>query len=112
MTPNLLTKKIVEYFNKHECKELEDIVNSWKLESFSNNKKIFQDALWAHKESKYTLTVPTLTIQVEGVIRSYLDNISKHSIQPSRLSLKKDIKNQFQRIEGLKVSYKRKTWNF
>ncbi|MBM4242062.1 MAG: hypothetical protein FJ150_10475 [Euryarchaeota archaeon] len=112
ITPKLLTKKIVEYFNKDECKELEDILNSWELESFSNNKKIFQDALWAHKESKYTLTVPTLTIQVEGVIRSYLDYISEHSIHPYKEALKKRYEESISENRGLESFIQKKNLEF
>lgn len=74
VTPDALTKIIVDSVNSDECGDLTDIVNAWTLPSYEARKAIFQDALWAHKEGKYTLTVPTLVVQVEGIIREFISS--------------------------------------
>jgi len=68
----------------------------WKLEEFSNNQEIFEDSLWAHRKSKFTLTVPALTIQVEGILRSYFNHISEWSINAYREELKKEYEQMFE----------------
>ncbi|HKQ06821.1 MAG TPA: hypothetical protein VJ464_16925 [Blastocatellia bacterium] len=72
LTAHDLTQYIVGHFNSNECQELANIVQGWDASGFSERKKIFEDALWAHKEGKYTLTVPTLIIQIEGIIREFI----------------------------------------
>lgn len=66
-----LTDYLVKYHNENDCIGLENLIKRWTLDEFKNNKEIFEDALWAHKQSKFTLSVPALTIQVEGTLRSY-----------------------------------------
>jgi hypothetical protein len=87
ITPDNLTKAIVKYYKKENFQELKNIVKEWKLEPFLNNKKIFKNVLWA-KKSKFTLTVPALTIQVKGIILIILMN--KVSI-----TIKKSLKKKY-----------------
>lgn len=101
ITEELLTKEIVTYFNNDNCKELEAVVKGWDLNVFECNKEIFQDALWAHKEGKFTLTVPALTIQVEGVIRSYLDHVSKYSFKKYHKELKRKYSECISEDDGM-----------
>ncbi|MEN6552545.1 MAG: hypothetical protein ABFC34_06615 [Methanobacterium sp.] len=83
-----LTDFLVKYHNKDNCAELNNIIKRWKLDEFNENMEIFEDALWAHKESKFTLTVPALTIQVEGIFRSYLDHMSEDNFFKYKTELK------------------------
>lgn len=114
-----LTDVLVEYHNKGDCKELGNMLKQWNLDEFNDNMQIFEDALWAHKKAKFTLTVPALTIQVEGIIRSYLDHISEWNFSEYRKLLKdeydKAIKNEnkdlgfekFFKIQNIKFLEKR-----
>jgi hypothetical protein len=91
-----LTAFLVGYYNDNGCIRLNQIIKRWKLEEFTNNQDIFEDSLWAHRESKFTLTVPALTIQVEGILRSYFNHISKRSIKAYQEELKKEYEQMFE----------------
>lgn len=112
LTPTLLTEEIVKYFNDDGCKELDAIVDKWELEFFIENNDIFTDALWAHKKSKYTLTVPALAIQVEGIIRTYLDNITEYNSRPYRDELKKKYEESMSQNNGLRSYMEMKNLEF
>lgn len=86
-----LTDFIVKYYNEKNCMRLENIIKKWDLDEFKDNQEIIEDSLWAHKKSKFTLTVPALAIQVECIIRSYLDHKSECQFSKYR----KELKNQY-----------------
>src|SRR5205085_12467235 len=69
ITPEALSQIIVDYVNHHDCAELVEVVDRWHVPSFEQRNVIFKDALWAHKEGRYILTIPTLVIQIEGILR-------------------------------------------
>lgn len=63
-----LDAEIPEYFRENECAALRDMVDRWDL--FSGWRRcVFEDAFDAHKNGKYTLSVPTLAPQIEGMLR-------------------------------------------
>lgn len=99
-----LTDYLVKYHNEKDCIELDNLIKSWKLDEFNEKKEIFEDALWAHKKSKFTLTVPTLTVQVEGVLRNYFDPEFKPQIDGYRRKLKKKY-TQTMKNKNEKLSY-------
>ncbi|AUB54909.1 hypothetical protein BK007_01990 [Methanobacterium subterraneum] len=99
-----LTDYLVKYHNEKDCIELDNLIISWKLDEFNEKKEIFEDALWAHKKSKFTLTVPTLTVQVEGVLRNYFDPEFKPQIDGYRKKLKKKY-TQTMKNKNEKLSY-------
>lgn len=59
---------IPEYFRRNNYAPLVGIVSSWHLH-FGDRHQVFEDALWAHKEGRYTLSIPALAAQVEGIMR-------------------------------------------
>lgn len=63
---------INQHFSQDNCKTLEETVEAWNAAPFLPRRAIFGAALWAHRQKKYLLSVPTLTVQVEGVIRSFV----------------------------------------
>jgi hypothetical protein len=69
-----LSREIVEFYNCDECKLLSQVVNAWKVPQFQDRMEVFKDALWAHKRGCYTLTVPTLVLHVEGIIRDFMES--------------------------------------
>lgn len=62
---------IPEYFRRDEHAALSDLVASW-TPRFEARAHILEDALRAHKCGYYTLSIPTLAAQFEGIIRSHL----------------------------------------
>lgn len=85
-----LTEYLVKYHNKNDCAKLDNLVKRWELEEFKDKQEVFDDALWAHKKSKFTLTVPTLAVQVEATLRSYYNPEFKPQIKHYRGKLKKE----------------------
>jgi hypothetical protein len=94
-----LTDYLVKYYNEH--KRLDSMINGWKLEKIMDNKEILEDALWAHKQLKFTLSVPALTIQVEWTLRSYFDHKLDKSIHIYYTELKKQYEQTIKNQENL-----------
>jgi hypothetical protein len=63
-----LDRAILGYFRRDDHAPLSNMVGEWQ-EHFEDRHHIFEDALWAHKQSRYTLSIHTLAAQVEGIIR-------------------------------------------
>ena len=73
-TPDLVAVIIVEHYEDEEWAELDEMVSSWGDNPFfANRMHIIDDALEAHIHGKYTLVVPALLTQVEGIASSILD---------------------------------------
>lgn len=52
---------------------LERQVGDWSsVPAFAARKQVFQDALCAHRDSKYTLSIPALIPHIEGVITDWI----------------------------------------
>ncbi len=65
-----LDQAIPEYFRRDDYAPLSEMVASWHDEHFEERHHIFEDALWAHKQGRYTLSIPALAVQIEGIVRS------------------------------------------
>lgn len=63
-----LDKLIPEYFRRDDHAPLSEMVGSWYL-YVEDRRQVFEDALWAHKQERYTLSIPALAAQVEGILR-------------------------------------------
>lgn len=59
---------IPAYFRRDGYAELEELVDGWH-EHFGRRHETFEQALFAHKEGLYRLSIPALAAQVEGVLR-------------------------------------------
>lgn len=67
------TQVIAGYYRRGNCKPLAEAVDKWrKRPCFESRMHIIDDALTAHREGKYTLSVPALLAQVEGVMNEYV----------------------------------------
>jgi hypothetical protein len=64
-----LDKLIPEYFRRDDHAPLSEMVGSWYL-YVEDRRQVFEDALWAHKQKRYTLSIPALAAQVEGYYAS------------------------------------------
>lgn len=63
-----LDADIPEYFRHNDHAALWDMVDRWDL--FPGwRRQVFEDAFEAHKSGKYTLSVPALAPQIEGMLR-------------------------------------------
>jgi len=63
----------IHYFDENNCKKLEGMVLSWfDSPIFSRRRHIIEDALDAHIAGKFTLLIPALWTQVEGILSEYL----------------------------------------
>lgn len=69
---------IPEYFRRDDHASLSRLVASWKPR-FEDRHHMFEDALWAHKLGYYTLSIPTLAAQFEGVVRDRIQDYSEGS---------------------------------
>lgn len=73
ITPETLTTLITRYANEDSCAELTRIVSAWTVDFFQRRKGIFEQTLWVHCREKYAVTVPALVVQIEGIIRDFVE---------------------------------------
>src|SRR5215212_6014658 len=63
-----LDAEMSAYFRDDDCSTLRNMVDQWDL--FPEwRSRVIDDAFEAHKSGKYTLSVPTLAPQIEGMLR-------------------------------------------
>jgi hypothetical protein len=68
-----ITVTIMGYYHRRGFKNLRNVVDSWDENPlFSPRMHILRDALEAHCAGKYTLSVPALLPQIEGVLNDYV----------------------------------------
>ncbi|MEN6551810.1 MAG: hypothetical protein ABFC34_02870 [Methanobacterium sp.] len=84
---------IMELMNNDNCYQLESIVNKWNLDIFKEKELIFQEALQSHKEGKYVLSIPALTLQAEPIIKDYLSLDHGKMMKNVKNKLKKSMEN-------------------
>ncbi|MCD3321133.1 hypothetical protein G8V07_12520 [Clostridium botulinum D/C] len=77
---------ICNYYSKDNFKKLNEITNKWNRLNYFNNKiDILEDSIDAHKTGKYSLSIPTLTPLIEGIIREFMQSrygISRFKFPP------------------------------
>jgi GNAT superfamily N-acetyltransferase len=59
---------ILAYFRRNGHAELSELVDGWR-EHFADRHETFEEALFAHKEGLYRLSIPALAAEVEGILR-------------------------------------------
>ena len=70
-TPDNIRAAIVEYYEAEAFSQLRDMVESWEDNpQFAGRLHIIKDALDAHIAGKYSLSIPALLPQVEGILTS------------------------------------------
>ena len=68
-----ISQVILGYYHKNNFIRLKSAVASWETNPlFSSRMHIFNAALEAHCEGNYTLSVPALLPQVEGILNEYV----------------------------------------
>jgi len=81
ITAESLTASIINWANKAGEDRLQRIVAGWSLSAFLERKAIFAEALWAHGQAKYFVSVPPLIAQAEGIVRTSLHVATKGAQQ-------------------------------
>jgi hypothetical protein len=56
------------YFREDDCSVLRNMIGQWDLLP-DWRRRVIDDAFEAHKRGEYTLSIPTLTPQIEGILR-------------------------------------------
>jgi hypothetical protein len=59
---------IPAYFRRDDYAALRELVEAWQPR-FGDRRRTFEDALWAHECGRYTLSIPALAVQIEGIVR-------------------------------------------
>lgn len=80
-----LDQDIPEYFRENDYAALWDMVDRWGF--FENRREVFEDAFEAHRNGKYTLSMPALAPQIEGMLRDIsgeYDNDSQYMWKMNR----------------------------
>ncbi|MBC7258480.1 MAG: hypothetical protein H5T65_04475 [Chloroflexi bacterium] len=68
-----VSRTIIAYYHRSKYEKLTEAVESWEDHPlFASRMHILRDALAAHRQRKYTLSVPTLLPQIEGVLNDYV----------------------------------------
>jgi hypothetical protein len=74
----VLDVEIPAYFRRDDHAPLSEMVASWKPR-FEDRHHVFEDALWAHKLGYYTLSIPALAGQFEGIVRDRVQEYGRGS---------------------------------
>jgi len=67
-----LDTAIFEYFRRDKYARLSELVDGW--DRFDDRHQVFEDALWVHKQGRYTLSIPALAAQFEGIVRDEVND--------------------------------------
>lgn len=68
-----ISRAIIGYYHRNEYKNLRDMVGGWQNHPlFTPRMHIIRDALEAHCHGSYTLSIPTLMPQIEGILNDYV----------------------------------------
>lgn len=111
---DLLEKKeideiICNFYNNDDFKNLESLLVKWKQNKyFQRVSEILDDAIYAHKNGKYTLSIPVLMPNIEGIIRCFMNDeygISEKSFNSIYKEFKDNIKKLGDIIAGYVVQY-------
>lgn len=77
LTPKNLDKIITKYFLEQNI-DLKEIINSWEKTGFHERKHIFNECIWAINNNMYGVVIPTLIVQIEGILYSNYNNEIKN----------------------------------
>ena len=64
---------VLGYYRRMNCAHLKVAIDEWRSNPLFNTRiTIIDDAFWAHKQGKFTLSIPTLIPQIEGIMSDYV----------------------------------------
>jgi len=95
---------IIGYYRRNDCSALAATLQQWRSHPlFASRMHIIEDALWAHRQRKYTLSVPALIAQIEGVMNDYVRTYNL----PAKLG---KIREVYEAVVGDPMDYDFSTW--
>ena len=63
---------VLGYYRRRNCAHLKVAID-WRSNPLFNTRiTIIEDAFWAHQQGKFTLSIPTLIPQIEGIMSEYV----------------------------------------
>jgi len=69
-------KMVCDHYKASDYKELESMIKQWyELKYFYKWRNKIDDAFWAHKLGKYSLSIPLWAILPEGIIRDFMRDV-------------------------------------
>ena len=71
-----LDTAVFEYFRRDDYAPLSQLVDAWFRFEY-HRRLVFEDALWTHKQGRYTLSIPALAAQFEGIVREEVNDYSR-----------------------------------
>lgn len=67
------SQTILGYYRRENHAHLVEVLENWRqYPLFQPRMHILEDAFWAHRQGKYTLSVPVLITQIEGIMWEYV----------------------------------------
>lgn len=88
-------------FKENNHRLLEAKLSEWtKVPYLADREQLVQDCLWAHRQSKYTLCIPSLLTFVDGLIRTFLKDT------PTAINRKKKKKQKTTPVKDFVAFYK------
>lgn len=98
-------KIVCDYYKDNDYKELEEIIREWYgLEYFCKWGSKIDDAFYAHKLGKYSLSVPVWAFMLEGIIRDFMKDtygVSAYNFSP----LYDNFKEKAKKLDSIIVNY-------
>jgi hypothetical protein len=74
-----LDRAIPEYFRRDDHAQLRALVTGWDDEHFNGDRRrVFREALWAHRHGRYVLSIHALAPQIEGLLRDVTGMREQH----------------------------------
>lgn len=81
-----IDRYLVGIFSESNCFRIEAKINAWfELPYLAKRQHIVTDCLWAHRQRRYSLTVPCLMPMIDGLFRVF------DKVWPSHLNQKKSV---------------------
>ena len=100
-----VNKIIRDYYTLNDFYELDKIINQWeKSMCFRVWMPKVNDALFAHKHGKYSLSIPIWIMMIEGIIRDFMRSV--YGVTPFRFNpLYKNFKEKAEELDAFLISH-------
>ena len=73
---------IADYFNADRCAALTTMTDAWpKIPYLRDRESVITDSLWAHREGRFTLSVPALLPLAEGLAAEIVGCVSGNVVK-------------------------------
>lgn len=77
----LINRAVINYYHNQKYNKLDGIVLTWQDSPlFRRRKQILEDAIWAHMQKKYNLSIPVFHAQAEGILREIILDLDSEAV--------------------------------